>query len=170
MPQIFFHPQIFTNCHNNSYYFFFLLSSPTILTTLQFFFPPIFGNSIATIPFFFSSIFGNFIATNQFFLSPLFSNFGNSIARIPFLFFFSSIFGNFIATIHMVRTYVIHMLGTYVTNLCNWLIFWQNALYLYLGRSRMCLMFQGTRVQVEYWSHANMSKKQVKKCWFFKTR
>ena len=29
-----------------------------------------------------------------------------------------------------VRTYVIHLLGTYVTIICNWLIFWQNALYL----------------------------------------
>ena len=39
-----------------------------------------------------------------------------------------------------VRTYVIHLLGTYVTILCNWLILWQNALYLYLGRSRMYLI------------------------------
>ena len=30
----------------------------------------------------------------------------------------------------IIRTYVIHLLGTYVTILCNWLIFWQNALYL----------------------------------------
>ena len=37
-----------------------------------------------------------------------------------------------------VRTYVFHMLGTYVTILCNWLILWQNTLYLYLGRFRMC--------------------------------
>ena len=28
---------------------------------------------------------------------------------------------------------------TYVMILCNWLILWQNALYLYLGRLRMCL-------------------------------
>ena len=28
---------------------------------------------------------------------------------------------------------------TYVIILCNWLILWQNALYLYLGRLRMCL-------------------------------
>ena len=28
---------------------------------------------------------------------------------------------------------------SYVHFLCNWLIFWQNALYLYLGRSRMCV-------------------------------
>ena len=38
-----------------------------------------------------------------------------------------------------VRTYVIHLLGIYVTILCNWFILWQNALYLYLGRFRMCL-------------------------------
>ena len=30
----------------------------------------------------------------------------------------------------IVRTYVSHLLGTYVTILCNWLILWQNALYL----------------------------------------
>ena len=28
---------------------------------------------------------------------------------------------------------------TYVMILCNWLILWQNALYLYLGRLKMCL-------------------------------
>ena len=28
---------------------------------------------------------------------------------------------------------------TYVMILCNWLILWQNALYLYLGKFRMCL-------------------------------
>ena len=39
----------------------------------------------------------------------------------------------------IVRTYVFHMLRTYVMILCNWLIFWQNALYLYLDRFRMCL-------------------------------
>ena len=38
-----------------------------------------------------------------------------------------------------VRTYVFHMLRTYVVILCNWFILWQNALYLYLGRLRMCL-------------------------------
>ena len=36
-----------------------------------------------------------------------------------------------------VRTYVFHLLRTYVMILCNWLILWQNALYLYLGRFRM---------------------------------
>ena len=29
-----------------------------------------------------------------------------------------------------VMTYVIHLLGTYVTILCNWLILLQNVLYL----------------------------------------
>ena len=47
----------------------------------------------------------------------------------------------------IVRTYVIHLLGTYVTILCNWLIFWQNALYLYLGKSMMCLILQETLFQ-----------------------
>ena len=36
-----------------------------------------------------------------------------------------------------VRTYVFHLFRTYVMILCNWLILWQNALYLYLGRFRM---------------------------------
>ena len=38
----------------------------------------------------------------------------------------------------IVRTYVFHMLRTYIMILCNWLILWQNAFYLYLGRLRMC--------------------------------
>ena len=45
---------------------------------------------------------------------------------------------HYIHLIKFVRTYVIHLLGTYVTILCNWLILWKNAFYLYLGRSRMC--------------------------------
>ena len=45
-------------------------------------------------------------------------------------------------TLPSVKTSVIHLLGTYVTILCNWLIFWQNALNLYLGRSKMCLILQ----------------------------
>ena len=44
----------------------------------------------------------------------------------------------------VVRTYVFHLLRTYIILLCNWLILWQNALYLYLGRSRMCLILQET--------------------------
>ena len=38
----------------------------------------------------------------------------------------------------IVKTYVFLMLRTYVMLLCNWLILWQNALYLYLDRLRMC--------------------------------
>ena len=30
----------------------------------------------------------------------------------------------------IVRTYMFHILGSYVSILCNWLILWQNALYL----------------------------------------
>ena len=46
-----------------------------------------------------------------------------------------------------VRIYVIHLLGTYVTTLYNWLILWQNALYLYFGRSRIFLILQETLFQ-----------------------
>ena len=35
-----------------------------------------------------------------------------------------------------------YLLRTYVILLCNWLILWQSALYLYLGRSRICLILQ----------------------------
>ena len=41
-----------------------------------------------------------------------------------------------------IRTYVFHLLRTYIILLCNWLILWQNTLYLFLGRSRMCLILQ----------------------------
>ena len=37
-------------------------------------------------------------------------------------------------------------LRTYVMILCYWPIFWQNALYLYLGRLRMCLNTSGNHV------------------------
>ena len=52
-------------------------------------------------------------------------------------------------TTFTIRTYVFHMLGIYVNILCNWLILRQNALYMYLGRSRMCLMLQETMFQVQ---------------------
>ena len=46
---------------------------------------------------------------------------------------------------HMiVLGYVFHLLRIYVILLCNWLILWQNTLYLYLDRSRMCLILQET--------------------------
>ena len=44
-------------------------------------------------------------------------------------------------------TYAIHLLGIYITILCNCLILWQNALYMYLGRSRICLILQETVFQ-----------------------
>ena len=37
-------------------------------------------------------------------------------------------------------------------------------IYLYLGRFRMGLVLQETNVQVKYWSHTSLTKKQVKKC------
>ena len=40
-----------------------------------------------------------------------------------------------------------HLLRKYVILLCNWLILWQNAFYLYFGRSRMCLILQKTLFQ-----------------------
>ena len=48
---------------------------------------------------------------------------------------------------YIVEAYVIHLLGTYVTTLCNWLILWKYALYWYLGRSMMCLILQETVFQ-----------------------
>ena len=56
------------------------------------------------------------------------------IKAIIILFSFAIIF------IVFFRTYVILLLGTYVTILCSWLILWQNTLYLHLGRSKMCLI------------------------------
>ena len=41
--------------------------------------------------------------------------------------------------IYIDRTYVFHLLKTYVMILYNWLILWQNAFYLYLVRLMMCL-------------------------------
>ena len=41
--------------------------------------------------------------------------------------------------IPIARTYVFHMLRSYIMILCNWFILSQNTLYLYLGRLRMCL-------------------------------
>ena len=70
----------------------------------------------------------------------------------------------------IVRTYVFLMLRTYVMILCNWLILWQNALYLYLGRIRMCLNTlrnHVSRSSVE----AFKSVQEIKqKCKFIKTR
>ena len=70
----------------------------------------------------------------------------------------------------IVRTYVIHLLRTYVTILCNWLILWQNAFYLYLGRSRMCLILQETMFKDQVLKHSSLFKKSSKECNFIKAR
>ena len=69
-----------------------------------------------------------------------------------------------------VRTYVFHLLETYVNISCNWLILWQNALYLYLGRSRMFLILQETRFQDCVLKSSSLSKKTSWKCKFIKTQ
>ena len=68
----------------------------------------------------------------------------------------------------VVRTYVFHLLGTYLNILCNWLILWQNALYLYLDRSRMFLMLQETGFQDQVLKSSSLSKKTSWKCKFIK--
>ena len=69
-----------------------------------------------------------------------------------------------------VRTHAFHLLGTYVNILCNWLIFWQNAFYLYLGRSRMFLILQETRFHNQVLKSSSLSKKTSWKCKFIKPR
>ena len=61
----------------------------------------------------------------------------------------------------IVRTYVFHMLRTYVIILCNWLIIWQNALYLYLGRLRMFKYFKKPRFKIKCWSFQVCSRNQA---------
>ena len=59
---------------------------------------------------------------------------------------------------------------TYVMILCNWLIFWQNAFYLYLGRLRMCLNTSRnlvSRSSVEVFKSVQEIKQE---CKFIKTR
>ena len=68
----------------------------------------------------------------------------------------------------IIRTYVIHLLGTYVTILCNWLILWQNTLYLYLGRLRMCLNTSKNHVSrsnVEAFKSVQENKLKVQSYW-----
>ena len=65
----------------------------------------------------------------------------------------------------IVKTYVIHLLWTYVTILCNWLILWQNALYLYLGRSKVYLILQEILFQNQV---LKPCKSQAEKCKFIK--
>ena len=70
----------------------------------------------------------------------------------------------------IVRTYVFLMLRTYVMILCNWLIFWQNAFYLYLGRLRMWLNTSRNHVSRSS-VEAFKSVQEIKqKCKFIKTR
>ena len=69
-----------------------------------------------------------------------------------------------------VRTYVFHMLGSYVNILCNWLILWQNTLYLQLGSSRIFLILQETIFQDKVLKSSSLSKKTSWKCKFIKTR
>ena len=54
--------------------------------------------------------------------------------QIIFFYFFY-----FYLRVFLVRTYVFHLLGTYVILFYNWFILWQNVLYLYLGRFMMRL-------------------------------
>ena len=78
--------------------------------------------------------------------------------------------------VQFVRTYVIHFLGTYVTILCNWLILWQNILYLYLDRIRICLILQEILFQDWVLKHcksvqdSSLSKIQVWKVSVIKVR
>ena len=62
------------------------------------------------------------------------------------------------------------MLGTYVNIFfCNWLILWQNALYLYLGRFRMCLILQETMLQVQVIEAMQIClRNKWRKCWILK--
>ena len=69
----------------------------------------------------------------------------------------------------IVRTYVFYMLRTYVMILCNWLIPWQNVLYLYLGRLRMCLNISRNWFQDQVLKPSSLFNKSSKECKFIKT-
>ena len=59
---------------------------------------------------------------------------------------------------------------TYVMILCNWLILWQNAFYLHLGRPRMCLNTSRNHVSrssVEAFKYVQEIKQE---CKFIKAR
>ena len=58
---------------------------------------------------------------------------------------------------------------TYAMILCNWLILWQNALYLYLGKLRMCLTTSKTTFQDLVLKPSSLFKKLSKECKFIKT-
>ena len=59
---------------------------------------------------------------------------------------------------------------TYVMILCNWLIFWQNALYLYLGRLRIVKLLQETTFQDLVLKPSSLFKKSSKECKIIKAR
>ena len=59
---------------------------------------------------------------------------------------------------------------TYVMILCNWLILWQNALCLYLGRLRMCLTTSRNHVSRSSVEAFKSVQKIKQKCKFIKAR
>ena len=59
---------------------------------------------------------------------------------------------------------------TYVMILCNWLILWQNALYLYLGRFRMCLNTSRNHVSRSSVEAFKSIQEIKKECKFIKAR
>ena len=59
---------------------------------------------------------------------------------------------------------------TYVMILCNWHILWQNALYLYLGRLRMCLDTLGNHVSRSSVKAFKFVQEIKQECKFIKAR
>ena len=63
-----------------------------------------------------------------------------------------------------------YILRTYVMILCNWLILRQNALYLYLGRLRMCLNTSRNHVSRSSVKAIKFVQEIKQECKFIKTR
>ena len=59
---------------------------------------------------------------------------------------------------------------TYVMILCNWLILWRNAFYLYLGRLRMCLTTWRNHVSRSSVEAFNSVQEIKQECKFIKAR
>ena len=60
---------------------------------------------------------------------------------------------------------------TYVMILCNWLILWQNALYLYFGRLRMCFKyFKKPCFKIKCRGLQVCSRNQSRECKFIKAQ
>ena len=59
---------------------------------------------------------------------------------------------------------------TYVMILCNWLIFWQKVLYLYLGRLRMCLTTSRNHVSRSSVEALKSVQEIKQECKFIKAR